>query len=788
MNVFPLSRRLFLRALSPTAASSQWRESILSSILLYVLVLGTLAAIPSILLAFSERLWSLIAVDLLALAWVAATLISATLSFRARAWRFLILVYLLGIYFLLKVGVTGLIYLLAFPVMVAFFCRLREAVAALCLAVATLLVIGYFDMANIGDIGVHETAFRHWLIVIINFSLVCAVLSISCGVLLRRLEISLNHQQLISQSLLDGQASLRVANEDLRLTVAAVARLTDIVVIIENDAPMYPVGNASGATPHLCIVFVNEAFERQTGYLRSEVLGRMPHFLSGPETQIAELDRLRAALVALAPVHLELIVYTRVGQAFWLEADLVPLANERGEFTHWVATGRDISERKTAEADIHRLAYFDFLTGLPNRRLLLDRLGMILASARRSGQVSAVLFIDLDNFKMINDARGHAVGDALLQQVTQRLLASLRENDTVARIGGDEFVVLLADISHEVQHGAQIALHVAEKIRVSMSELFDVREFLYAVTCSIGVTLLPHEEQSADDVLREADTAMYRAKAGGRNQIAFYEAGMQLEIEQRLTMERELGQALGKQELQMYMQAQVDSRGHPVGAELLMRWHHPLRGMVSPAVFIPLAEESGLIIELGDWVLREACRSVLALTAAGWQIPVSLNVSPKQFRQIDFVDKVRRMLADSGADPHRLIFEVTEGLLIDNLSETIARMRELTQLGIRFSIDDFGTGYSSFSYLKKLPLYELKIDRSFVRDILDDQSGMAIVQSILSMAEHLGLRVVAEGVETVQQAEFLIANGCASLQGFLYSQPMPMALWIEQQALRSVLI
>ncbi|MDE2428191.1 MAG: EAL domain-containing protein [Burkholderiales bacterium] len=752
----------------------QWREQVLSSVLFFVLVLGALTAIPSTIMAISENLWAIVAVDLMSLVWVAIVWRLPYLSYRQRAWNFLLLLYLLGIWFLVEVGLTGLIYLMAFPVMTSILLNMRQSVWAIAISALSLLFVGYLADANLQINGFDSLPFLRWLIVTINFAFICAVISISCAVLLQRLEASLERQQIITLSLEQGQTSLRAANEELRLTVAAVSRLNDIVMIIQSD-------DESTQFKRLKIVFVNDAFQRHTGYRSEDVLGRPPHFLSGPATQTDELERIRYALNHCESVHVELIIYTRDGNEFWMEADIVPLADEHGKFTHWVATGRDISARKKSEEDIHRLAYFDVLTGLPNRRLLLDRMSILLANARRTEIISAVLFIDMDNFKYINDARGHAVGDALLLQVTRRLCGLLREVDTVARIGGDEFVVLLANIAEEVNAGAHVAMHVAEKIRREMTQLFDIDGLMYSTTCSIGVTLLPRDNQSADDLLREADTALYRAKSGGRNQVAFYETGMQSEIEQRLTLERELTEAFSNGQLQMVMQAQVDRLGKANGGEMLMRWNHPVRGPISPAVFIPVAEESGLILTLGDWVLHEGCKALVRLAEEGMPLSLSVNVSPKQFRQPDFVSKVKFALADTGASAKNLVLEVTEGLLIDNLQDTISRMHELTSIGVRFSIDDFGTGYSSFAYLKKLPLYELKIDKSFVQDTPDDPNGTAIVQSILSMAAHLGLRVVAEGVETREQAEFLIANGCTSMQGFLFARPMPLDDWIALQ-------
>ncbi|GAA4012961.1 bifunctional diguanylate cyclase/phosphodiesterase [Actimicrobium antarcticum] len=445
---------------------------------------------------------------------------------------------------------------------------------------------------------------------------------------------------------------------------------------------------------------------------------------------------------------------------------------------------RDSTERIRTEREIHQLAFFDALTELPNRRLLLDRLSLLLASAQRSGEIGGVLFIDLDHFKNVNDARGHATGDALLRLVAQRLAGLLRTEDTVARIGGDEFVVLLPRLAADMLTGTRQSMAVAEKIREALSRPFLIDGQSYLSGGSIGVTLLPKPGQTTEDLLREADTAMYRAKSAGRNRIAFFEAAMQSDVEQRLALENDLAEAIGTDQLEMFLQPQFDAAGQPDGCEMLMRWTHPVRGPVSPAVFIPAAEESGLILPLGDWVLREGCRTVLRLQEAGHPLPVSINVSPRQFRQIDFAGQVKAILAETGADASQLIFEVTEGLLIENLEETILRMHELVSIGIRFSIDDFGTGYSSLGYLRRLPLYELKIDRSFVQDTPgnpDNPGDTAIVQTILSMAGHLGLRVVAEGVETREQADFLKAAGCTALQGYLLARPMPVAAWLQWQ-------
>lgn len=440
-------------------------------------------------------------------------------------------------------------------------------------------------------------------------------------------------------------------------------------------------------------------------------------------------------------------------------------------------------EQKHAEEVRTQLAYFDPLTSLPNRRLLMDRMDQALITARRSGQVGAVMFVDLDNFKNINDARGHAVGDALLKAVATRLSDLLREEDSLARIGGDEFVLLIPGRAKDLVSGARKALVVAEKVRDALAQPMEIDGQSYTAHGSIGVTLMPKEGETANDLLREADTAMYRAKKAGRNRIVFFEASMQAEVQERLALEDDLKHAIARDELQMFVQPQVDRTGQTVGAELLLRWRHFSRGFISPADFIPVAEQSGLILMLGDWVLLQACLALVQLQAAGSNIQLSINVSPREFRQPGFVERVAAVLAQTGARASHLILEVTEGLLIDQLDETITRMNQLKQLGIRFSIDDFGTGFSSLGYLKFLPIDEIKIDQSFVKELPHNKGDIAIVMSVLSMAEQFEIKVVAEGVESSQQAEFLIRHGCDLLQGFLYARPMPMKIWLDAQIL-----
>lgn len=439
---------------------------------------------------------------------------------------------------------------------------------------------------------------------------------------------------------------------------------------------------------------------------------------------------------------------------------------------------RTTEEAITAQTKLQQLAMFDVLTGLPNRRLLADRLSNTLNQALRTDMKGAVLFIDLDHFKNVNDTHGHAVGDNFLKMAANRLVQVLRRGDTLARLGGDEFVVLLASLSADADTAAHSAQVTADKLRASMEVPFEIADKAYSFSASIGVALFPKIGQTADDLLREADTAMYSAKQSGRNRVVFFEASMQIELRQRLELENDLAQALQKGELSLAVQSQCKAGGAVSGAEVLLRWKHPVRGQVSPADFIPVAEHTGLIVQIGDWVLQEAFALVQQLHDQGRKLPISVNISPRQFYQSGFVEHVRMLMKRHSIGPGDVVFEVTEGLLIKDRDDTIARMHELVALGLQFSIDDFGTGYSSLNYLRRLPLFELKIDKSFVNDATTDAADAAIVRMILSMATELKLKVVAEGVETQAQVDFLASHGCHSMQGYFYSRPQPVAAWL----------
>lgn len=444
----------------------------------------------------------------------------------------------------------------------------------------------------------------------------------------------------------------------------------------------------------------------------------------------------------------------------------------QGNAQVYVGVLRDITQRRQDEEEIRRLAFYDPLTGLPNRRLLLDRLQKALAASERNRQFGAVMFLDLDHFKQLNDTLGHGVGDLLLQQVAQRMTSCVRQLDSVARLGGDEFVVLLGDLGADSLEAAKQASLVADKIMATLAPAYRLNDQPYRITPSVGIAVF-QEREPLDELLKKADIAMYQAKAAGRNTARFFDPAMQAAAVARADTEKELLLALTEGQFELHYQPLVNGAGATVGVEALLRWQHPVKGMVSPAAFIPIAEDTGLILPLGQWVLEEACRQLARWSqmeqAKAWT--VSVNVSALQFVQASFVDTVRNALHASGADPGLLKLELTESMLAKDMAQFIGKMTQLKGLGVGFSLDDFGTGYSSLAYLKQLPLDQLKIDRSFVRDLEVDASDAIIARSIVVLGHALGLKIVAEGVETSAQRDVLMGFGCDYLQGYLFSRP-----------------
>jgi len=566
---------------------------------------------------------------------------------------------------------------------------------------------------------------------------------------------------------LERQITRRHEAEDSLLTLSqAIEQSPESIFITNADAE---------------IEYVNAAFVRNTGYKPEEVIGRNPRMMKSGKTPAETYSSLWSELSQGKAWQGELFNQRKDGRECIEWSIISPVRESGGKISHYVAINQDITEKKQAEAKINHLAYYDALTDLPNRTLLLERLNQTLALSRRYRNKGALFLINIDRFKTINDARGHMLGDKLLQSLGRRLSALLHEGDTVARLASDEFAVLIPELGEKLEQASHRAITISEKILDDIRRPVTIDGEEIHVTASLGATIHPEAtDDNAGTILRRADIALHRAKESGRNQSAFFETDMSKSAEQRFLTERELHHAIANGELRLFIQPQVDTQGKLAGAEALVRWQHPERGLVPPGAFIPIAEESDLIIDVGGWVLSEALHLMAKSDMAGHPFHLAVNLSPRQFRQASFIPWLKDLLNSTGADPNHLTLEVTEGLVIENINDVIARMSELAVLGIHFSIDDFGTGYSSLSYLKRLPVHELKIDRSFIQDAPVDEGDAALVETILAVAEHMHLRVVAEGVETEEQAAFLNARADIIHQGYLYGKPEPIDIWFER--------
>jgi diguanylate cyclase (GGDEF)-like protein/PAS domain S-box-containing protein len=553
---------------------------------------------------------------------------------------------------------------------------------------------------------------------------------------------------------------IKVAERSLRIADTAMESLEAIVITDADNQ----------------ILRVNKSFTRLTGYNPEEVIGKTTALLKSGRHDKAFYQAMWKTLAKDKFWQGEIWDRRKNGEIYpkWLTINAV--TDPDGQINNYVGAFIDLSERKEAKEVIHHLAYYDPLTDLPNRRLLYDHIEQALSNSAHNQHYGAVLMIDLDHFKLINDTKGHAIGDMLLIEVAQRLKSCVREVDTVARLGGDEFVILLELLSKESNHAAIQAETVSKKLLSVINRPFKVAGNELNTTLSIGISLFTLPTSTCDEMLKRADAAMYQAKAAGRNTLRFFDPDIHASLEKRLHIESELRQALPENQLKLYYQAQVSHKGKVLGAEALLRWEHPQHGLVPPNDFIPLAEESELILPIGNWVLRTAC-----LQLKKWEnnpltrdLILAVNVSARQCSQPNFVTEVCTILEETGIRASHLKLELTESSVLQNVMSIIEMMESLRLLGVRFSIDDFGTGYSSLSYLTKLPISQLKIDRSFVSKIDTHQNDAVIVQTIIGMANNLGFNVIAEGVETEEQRICLENYGCLSYQGYLFSKPVPL--------------
>lgn len=555
-------------------------------------------------------------------------------------------------------------------------------------------------------------------------------------------------------------AALRESELQLRKLSQAVEQSPSAVLITDLDGR---------------IEYVNPKFTEVTGYARNEVIGETPRILNSGQMDSLVYRQLWAHLAAGKRWQGELLNRHKQGHLFWERAQIAPLRDEQGCSTHYIAVKEDITVQKEYEQQLRHMATHDELTGLANRTLFNNLLERAIPRAERSGHQVAVILLDLDRFKVINDSLGHAFGDELLCLVAQRLQQLVRETDTVVRFGGDEFIVLLPDIS-----GAAAAGKVADKIMRCLSRPYRIAERELVVTASLGLSMAPVDGKDGATLIRKADVAMYQSKRK-RDDYSFYTEKMNLHVFETLELENDLRRALDNQELVLHYQPKVDLKtGRIAGCEALLRWHHPQRGMVSPGKFIPLAEETGMIAPIGSWVIEEACRQSLAWQATGYPpIRIAVNLSARQFRQGDLVTLVGNLLQQTGLSAELLELELTESMVMDNPQQTAKTLSDLKHLGVSLSLDDFGTGYSSLNYLRRFPVDSLKIDQSFISDVASDRSGASVVASIIDIAHNLNLLAIAEGVETEEQRDFLVTQGCDLMQGYLFSRPLPAPDFIK---------
>jgi diguanylate cyclase (GGDEF)-like protein/PAS domain S-box-containing protein len=557
---------------------------------------------------------------------------------------------------------------------------------------------------------------------------------------------------------LEDITSRRKAEETLRLQSRALDASVNAIVITRQ------------VNRQDVIVYANPAFARISGYELAEVVGQDCRFLQADDRDQEGLYLLRDALQTNREATVVLRNYRKDSTLFWNQLHIAPVLDAGGKVTHWVGVINDITDTMRYQQDLEHQSTHDALTGLPNRNLFRDRLDQAISYAARYRNQLWVVVLDLDNFKLINDTLGHAVGDSLLQTVGERLRAALRDSDTVARLGGDEFILLLLD-----QPGGGLSQRTVQTILEAVSAPMRLGAHDLALTCSMGVAVYPRDGETGSSLFKHADIALYRAKDGGRNQLQFYTEEMNDRVTERTLIEGHLRHALVRNEFLLYFQPRVDCvSGEVVGLEALLRWQHPELGLVSPVRFISVAEETGRIVEIGEWVLKTACLQAMAWQQAGLApVPVAVNVSARQFRHAAFVQEVKDALEVSGLEPRYLELELTESVMMHNVDVVIAAMSQLKDMGICLSIDDFGTGYSSLNYLRRFPIDYLKIDQSFVRDMLDDPPGAAIVRSIIALGHSLSFRIIAEGVETEDQLAYLKEEGCDEIQGFLCSRPVP---------------
>ncbi|CAH0352979.1 bifunctional diguanylate cyclase/phosphodiesterase [Aquabacterium sp. CECT 9606] len=734
-----------------------WRDRLLTAILMVALVMGSLTAVPSVIQAWREGQTAIAAVDALALAWVVFMWRKRGLSFHFRAWSLLLVLYAVGLVLLLTIGPVSQIYLMAFPVMAALLLGLRGALFALALDGLTLLLVGYLANADFQLPGFQGQSLGRWAVIAANFMFVASLIALSCATLLQGLEKSLDRVKKDAAAREVSEAALRASDARWKLALESTGD-----------------GVWDCDLQHRKITF-SDRFIEMCGYAPGELpqdIDALDHLIHPEDLPRLREDRL-AHLEGLTPTHTnEHRVRCKDGSWKWLlTRGLVIGRDADGRPQRMIGTQTDITSRKQSEALIWQQANYDGLTGLPNRQMLRDRLEQDIKKCKRDGQSVAVMFIDLDHFKEVNDTLGHDHGDMLLMEAAHRIRHCVRDSDTVARLGGDEFTVVLPELD-KLPRVEQIA----QDIIAVLGEVFQLGNERAYVSASIGITFYPDDATEIEDLFKQADQAMYVAKDNGRSRFSYFTPSLQEAAQTRVRLTNDMRMALTEQQFRVFYQPIVDLQtGRVRKAEALIRWQHPTRGMVSPAIFIPIAESSGLINEIGDWVFRESAAQVKRWRAQYQpDFQISVNKSPVQFRHEDNTLQDWFAHLDKLELPGQaMVVEITEGLLLEANADVSGQLQALRQAGIGVSLDDFGTGYSSLSYLQKFDIDYLKIDQTFVRGLAPASKNLALCKAIIVMAHELGMLVVAEGVETAEQRALLTEAGCDFGQGYHFAKPMP---------------
>lgn len=649
--------------------------------------------------------------------------------------------------------------LLNYPVLIVLSGWLLGDKPTKTLYVLTAAALVYFYVDN--PVTVSQPVVEHGGLIKLTFLLIVLFLTVALTLMIRRSYL----QQLTSAQ--NSTRALQAQEAELRKLSLAVEQSPENVMIT-NLEPR--------------IEYVNDAFVTNSGYSREEVTGRNPSFLTSGQMASAVFEQMWSQLLDGLPWRGEFLNRRKNGEVIVESAVVAPIRQADGQISHYVAITKNLTAMRQAQDEIQRLTHFDSLTGLPNRTLLMDRIELVLASARRSSDCRALIVINVDRFKDVNDARGPAAGDTLLKSLCPRITGLLRTGDTLARVASAEFAIMLENLGSNPETAAPRAMAVANKVLEDLRLPFAVGgDADLVVTVSQGITLFPQNDtDSVQEIFRRAQTAMHRSKDAGGARIAFFDPSMDARVQERFAIDGDLRRGIRGGELRLFLQPQVDRGGHWTGAEVLVRWQHPQRGLVAPGVFIAIAEESDLIVELGAWVMTESCRLMAIEHRAGRTLMLSVNVSARQFRQATFIVWIQEVLEATGADPSCLTLEFTESLVIDDIDDVIAKMKVLSDLGVQFSIDDFGTGYSSLGYLKRLPIHEIKIDKTFVQDAPGNASDAALIESILAVAQRMHLKVVAEGVETQEQADFLNQRGTVIHQGYFFGRPEAAESWLQR--------